>query len=228
MSQILRGPKGNKFVLPEREDIEALAAAERELAKLRPNWERRNVIPTENYPLVTSDERPIQYGMPRWADMFSPRQLLGFGTLVEELHKLRREIELNEGKELGEAVLHLLTFGFEKFANWNAILASWNAPFATARSVFDRHDFSFKATFCEMAACTAGSDWNGRSKTALARTKSSRNFLARLLRCLPRLASGRLRVFRTSAIRASRPWSSIRLTQTTFTTRSLPTFFTYG
>ena len=156
----LRGPNGNEFVPPEREDIDALAAAERELAKLRSDWERRNVIPTEKRYKGDCD-RSFVYGLKTWASLFTPRQLLGFGVLVEELQKLRREIERNEGKELGEAVLHLLTFGFEKFANWNAILASWNAPFATARSVFDRHDFSFKATFCEMAACTtgAGLEW---------------------------------------------------------------------
>jgi adenine-specific DNA methylase len=152
----VKGPPGLGFEAPQHADLSALAAAEKELMKYRAQWEKAGVIPTELYPEISSDERPRIYGMPRWADLFSPRQLLGMGVLVEELQRLRPEIVEAEGKELGEAVVHLLTFGFDKLANWNAILASWNAPFATARSVFDRHDFAFKATFCEMAPCGAG------------------------------------------------------------------------
>jgi putative DNA methylase len=148
--------RGLEFRPPEQVDLDALEAAQRELARLRPAWEKQNVIPTEVYPEVTADERPRTYGMPRWADMFSSRQLLCFGTLVEELKRLRPDIVGAEGADSGEAVVHLLACGLDKFANWNSVLSSWNAPAATARSVFDRHDFAWKATFCEMAACSAG------------------------------------------------------------------------
>lgn len=152
----LKTPQGLVFQPPTPEDLKALRAAEKELEKLRPGWERANVIPTEFYPEVSSDERPRTYGMPRWADLFSPRQLLCFGVLVEELLRLRPEILKNEGNELGEAVLHLLAFVVDKFANYNSILCSWNAPHSIMRSVFDRHDFSFKPAFAEMAPCGAG------------------------------------------------------------------------
>jgi len=150
-----------EFHPPTSDDLSAIVAAEQELAKLRKGWEDSGIIPTEKYPAITSDERPPSYGMPLWADMFSPRQLLGFGILVEELKKLRREVVADQGAELGEAIIHLLACSMDKIINWNAILASWNAPFGTARSVFDRHDFAFKVTFCEMAACNAGGglDW---------------------------------------------------------------------
>ena len=83
------------------------------------------------------------------------------GVLVEELQTLRPEIVRQEGRELGEAVVHLLAFAADKFANYNSVLASWHAPRAVMLSVFDRHDYSFKATFCEMAPCGAGVglDW---------------------------------------------------------------------
>ena len=152
----VKTPNGLEFFTPSDADLKALAAAEKELAKLRPDWERRNVIPTEKYPEVSSDERPITYGMPRWSDMFAPRQLLGFCTAIDLLIQMRKEVCKEEGEDAGEAISQLLNFGFDKFANWNAILASWNAPFGSARSVFDRHDFSFKASFCEMAFCHSG------------------------------------------------------------------------
>ena len=89
--------------------------------------------------------------------MFSPRQLLSMGVLIEELGKLRPEILKAEGCELGEAVVHLLAFVIDKFTNYNSYLASWHAPRAVIRSVFDRHDFSFKPTYAEMAPCNSGS-----------------------------------------------------------------------
>lgn len=153
----IKTPQGLKFQPPEPADLRAIEEAEQELSRLRSGWEKANIIPTEMYPEVSSDERPRLYGMPRWADMFSPRQLLCMGILVENLRSLRAEIVKTEGRDIGEAVVHLLSFGMNKFINWNAILSSWNAPFASARSVFDRHDFAFKATFSEMAPCNAGS-----------------------------------------------------------------------
>lgn len=144
------------FQAPEKKDYKALTDAENELQLLRPQWEKNNIIPTEQYPDISSDKRPRLYGMPCWSDMFSPRQLLCMGVLVEELRKLRTEIIATENEEEGEAMVHLLAFALNKFANWNAILSSWNAPFGSARSVFDRHDFSFKLTFCEMAPCKNG------------------------------------------------------------------------
>ena len=158
---VKRGPGDLIFRPPYKEDLEALKMAEEELARRRPEWERRNVIPTETYPDVTTDPRPRIYGMPKWADMFSPRQLLCFGVLVEELQKLKPEIRKREGEEKGNAVITLLAFGIDKFLNYNCFLSSWNAPRSVMRSVFDRHDFAFKPTYAEMAPCNAGSglDW---------------------------------------------------------------------
>jgi adenine-specific DNA methylase len=157
----IKTSRGLKFQPPESADVQALEAAEKELARLRPGLERNNIIPTELYPEVSSDERPRLYGMPRWADMFSPRQLLCFGVLVEELRKLRSEIVKADGTDVAAAVEHLLAFAIDKLTNYNSVLGSWHAPHSVMRGVFDRHDFSFKPTFAEMASCNAGGglDW---------------------------------------------------------------------
>jgi len=157
------------FEPPTAEDLEALEAAERELKRLRPGWEKTNVIPTERVPVgdKTGDpagkgtDMPLKRGERLWIDLFSPRQLLCFGVLVEELRNLRPEIIAAEGHELGEAIVHLLALVLDKFGNHNAILASWDPTTNGIRSVFDRHDFSFKPAWAEMAPCNAGSglDW---------------------------------------------------------------------
>ncbi len=157
----LKTAQGLKFRPPVAADIDAIAAAEDQLRQVRKDWEARNLIPTEDYPVVTTDPRPRIYGMPRWADMFSPRQLLGFGVLMEELHALRPKILTQEGEDLGDAVVHLLAFAIDKFTNYNNHLASWHVTHQVIRGIFDRHDFSFKPTFTEMAPVAAGSglDW---------------------------------------------------------------------
>jgi len=152
----LKTPQGLKFQPPEKADLDALKAAAKELARLRPGWEKANIIPTEEYPEGTSDERPRLYGMPRWADMFAPRQLLAMGVLVEELRRLRPEILKAEGTEPGEAVVHLLAIVLDKFANCNCAYTRWHSSRAVVAGKMDRHDYSFKPTFAEMAPCHAG------------------------------------------------------------------------
>lgn len=151
----MKTPQGLKFRPPQKADLDALDAAEAQLQQWRGDWEARNLIPTEEYPQITTDARPRTYGMPRWADMFSPRQLLGFGVLMEELQALRPTILAEDGEEMGEAVVHLLAFALDKFTNWNAKLSSWNVRAQTVRSVFDRHDFAFKFTYSEIATVRA-------------------------------------------------------------------------
>lgn len=91
--------KGLTFQPPEPADLKALEDAEKETAKLRPRWEKANVIPTEMIPLGDKTGEPMARGITAWADMFAPRQILCFGVLVEELGKLRPEIIKTEGRE---------------------------------------------------------------------------------------------------------------------------------
>lgn len=153
----IKTPQGLKFQPPEPEDLHAIEAAEKELAKLRPGWERTNVIPTEKIPLGDKTGEPTVRGITNWADMFSPRQLLAFGVLVEELRKLRPEIVKAEGAETATAIEHLLAFVLDKFANYNSMLSFWHALRGGMANTFDRHDFSFKVTWAEMAPCNSGS-----------------------------------------------------------------------
>ena len=150
-----KATRGLEFRPAEPVDLDALDTAQRELDRLRPQWEREGIIPTEDRYKGDCD-RSYAFGHTTWASLFAPRQLLALGVMVEELRSLRPEIVRAEGTEPGEAVVHLLAFGLDKFANYGSILASWHAPRQVLRSVFDRHDYSFKATFAEMAACNAG------------------------------------------------------------------------
>jgi putative DNA methylase len=115
----VKTPKGLKFEPPAERDLDAIAVAAKELKKHFARWEKENIIPTELIPIGDKTGEPLARGMRSWADMFSARQLLGMGWLVEELRTLRPEILAKEGEERGGAIEHLLAFGIDKFLNHN-------------------------------------------------------------------------------------------------------------
>ena len=146
---VVQSAAGRLFRAPTAADRDALVAAEAELARLLPKWEREDVIPDEAFP-DGNDMRPAAYGMPRWRDMFSPRQLLVHGTFVEEYRRLIPEVRTAiSDRDQADAVLALLAMMQGKALNWNAILSSWTVSTERMRSVFDRHDFAFKWTYAE-------------------------------------------------------------------------------
>ena len=74
-------------------------------------WEAEDIVPSERFPEISNDDRPIQYGMPLWRDLFSPRQLLCHGTSVEIFREMleahRAEGRLNEVSEAAYGYLAL-------------------------------------------------------------------------------------------------------------------------
>lgn len=145
-----------KFEPPADVDLQALGKAEKELSRHRKQWERDNIIPTEIYPEVTTDERPRIYGMPRWADIFTPRQLLCAAILVDELISIVPEITKAYGQDEGGAVTHMLSFILDKHINHNCMATRYENTRSVIKGRMDRHDFQFKPTFAEMAACHSG------------------------------------------------------------------------
>ena len=132
------------FRSPTSVDLEALADAETETARLLPVWLATGVVPDEEVP-EGNDKRPQQYGMTRWIDMFSPRQLLVHATFVEEYQRILPDITADLGQEKGSAVAAVLALMQGKALNYNARQAIWDY---TGRNkiaqVFSIHGFPLK------------------------------------------------------------------------------------
>ena len=71
---------------PPPEDDNGAEIAAR-LAEKLPEWEALDIVPSERYDEMYCDRSRI-YGVRRWLDLFSPRQLLCHGTSVEVFREM--------------------------------------------------------------------------------------------------------------------------------------------
>ncbi|MGQ4808768.1 hypothetical protein NKDENANG_02157 [Candidatus Entotheonellaceae bacterium PAL068K] len=138
------------FRPPNERDIQALRQAEERLQERWAEWEAIGLIPTERFPEQSNDTRPIQYGMSRWSDLFTPRQLLGHLTLIEGLNHLKPEMLSELGPDRGKAVVTYLQFAIDKGLDYNSRQTQWVPQRGIVTHTFSRHDFSLKWTFGEM------------------------------------------------------------------------------
>lgn len=113
-------------------------------------------------PADINDDRPIQYGMPLWRDLFSPRQLLGHATSVEVFNELLAE-ERKKGplSEATKAAFGYLAIALDKMLNYNSRMAVWMPTREVVANTFNRHDFAFCWSHAEMAPLISGLgyDW---------------------------------------------------------------------
>lgn len=131
-------------------DRAALAAAKRALAERWDRWDRLGLIPTEKIPAGHKEQEPLRFGMARWCDMFTPRQLLANLTCLEELNRLKPQVLAELGPERGKAVVTYLQFVFDKILDYNSRLTLWDATRTKIAHTFTRHDLSIKWTFPEL------------------------------------------------------------------------------
>ena len=146
---------------PRPEDDNAAEIGAR-LAEKLPEWEAFDIVPTERFPEDGNDDRPIQYGMPLWRDLFSPRQLLCHGTSVEVfVEMLDADRAAGRLDEVRQAAYGYLALALSKMTDWNSRLCTWHPTREVIGHTFQRHDFAFVWQYAEMAPLVTGVgyDW---------------------------------------------------------------------
>ena len=145
-----------------RPDDNNVAVIEAKLAEKLPEWEAFDIVPSERFPEVCNDDRPIQYGMPLWRDLFSPRQLLCHGTSVEVFREMLENDRVNGNLyDVRKAAYGYLALSLDKSRDYNSRMTRWHVGRQVMVNTFDRHDFSFKWSYSEMAPLIVGLgyDW---------------------------------------------------------------------
>ena len=149
-------PKTSRgFRIPGEGD-DNTAEIDTKLSDLAELWERGNVLPTEEVP-HGDDSRPHQYGMPRWRDMFSPRQLLAHGYCVQAFHDLVDEDrDADKLDECRKAAWGYIAIAIDKVVTYNSTLTYWHSSGNTVAQTFVSHDFGMKWSYAEMAISIQG------------------------------------------------------------------------
>ena len=155
--QLAKRPKTSRgFRAPTDED-ENTDQVETCLEKLAESWERDSILPNEEIFRGDKTATPLDYGMPRWRDMFSPRQLLAHGYCVQAFHDLvdedRDADKLDENRK---AALCYLALAIDKLLNYNSIMSIWHARSEIVANTFSSHDFGMKWSYAEMAIAIEG------------------------------------------------------------------------
>ncbi|GIU73300.1 MAG: DNA methylase [Bryobacteraceae bacterium] len=153
--------RGFRAPRPE-DDVDALV--EQRLAEKMPLWQARNIVPDEEIPEGLKTMEPMRFGAQKWVDVFNPRQLYGHCTSVEVFQDMVEELKAKNGGQLSEldrAAMVYIALALDKVAYYNAIGCHWDPSTGRVRSYFDRHDFSFKWSYAEMAPTITGLgyDW---------------------------------------------------------------------
>ncbi|RJR43508.1 MAG: DUF1156 domain-containing protein [Desulfobacteraceae bacterium] len=149
---------GYEFRPPNEADLKAVASAEKELKARLPIWEAKGLVPTEERYIGPAD-RSAKYGMIRWLDAFSPRQLLALCTYLEVFHDVMKEARKELQKEMADAIQTYLVFVINKCTNYSSRMSIWHPLRGTMANTFDRHDFSFKWSHAEMTLPKDGFLW---------------------------------------------------------------------
>ena len=144
------------YRIPTQEDNN-LAQVEAKLEKLAKSWERDNILPTEDVQTGDKTKTLLDYGMPKWRDIFNPRQLLAHGYCVQAFQELvdedRAAGDLSESRQ---AAWCYVAFALDKLINTNSLLCRWHSNRQVVASTFDSHDFGMKWSYSEMAVAIEG------------------------------------------------------------------------
>jgi len=154
-SQSVGKSRGKKsFRLPTDAEFSAVEEAENELKLKLVRWKDKQMIPSEEFPEDANDTRPIQYGMKRWCDLFSPRQLLAHLTYMEKLLEAKEAIikktkETNKDYELAFPTATYGAMVFDRCIVTNCLLSRWNINRTAVVSAMDLQGFPFKSSYAE-------------------------------------------------------------------------------
>lgn len=143
--------QGRSYRLAMRTDHESTTRAILELERQKNNARLKSnelsLVPDE---MISPNElRRISiplYGMERWGDLFTPRQLLALVTMVQHVHR----IDCGTDHELKAAIKTCVAFLLDKVADKSSSLCRWKSSAEyMAGNTFGRQALGMVFDFCE-------------------------------------------------------------------------------
>jgi adenine-specific DNA methylase len=166
--------QGRNYRLATEEDMEAFRKSEKALQNLLQTpspWAfGLSWVPEEEVEQIKKRPLPVWlddlylYNMPRWCDLFNPRQLLALCTFGKWVREAYRQVLRESGDaEFAKAVATYLALLLDFTAQYNCALASWKVDAEAIRNAFSGHHLHMAWDYAEVNAIEAapGSWLNG-------------------------------------------------------------------
>ena len=133
---ITEGEKTRSFRLPTDAEREAAEGAAEHLDALFaeiPFGLPDDPLPSKDVPGI----RVPLYGITKWSQLFTPRQLLSLGTFVKYIRHVHKEMRsLGYGADWAEAVMAYLALALDRMADRSSVLCRWDVGEITIANVF--------------------------------------------------------------------------------------------
>jgi len=150
---VVDGDHGKEYRLPTEEETLVAAEAEKELSKIYEDIPFG--LPNELTPTQSQFSGVANYGLLKWSQLFTPRQLLAIGTFVKYTRAVREVLRKYEySDEWVEAVSGYLALGLDRLADYSSSVCSWHNSGEKLRNTFGRFALPIVWDFTEVATCS--------------------------------------------------------------------------
>jgi adenine-specific DNA methylase len=145
------------FRTPKDRDINGFDQAQ---DKVQNDPELSTFLDLEIPPGSKTDE-PRRYGLTRWRELYTDRQLLLHHAYLNAFEDCKEEIEEKYEEPVADAILTFLAIAADKAVNYNCRLSYWDSSVPKLAHAFSRHDLAFSWSFPEsnLLAEGLGYDW---------------------------------------------------------------------
>jgi adenine-specific DNA methylase len=141
------------FRASTKEENEALARAQKKLKEKMPEWLSKGLVPTEEYYKGFSDRCSV-YGVNKWCDLFSPRQLLTHLTYLEKFQQAKENLFRGKERDSEEwnyavATTAYAALVFDACVDYNCLLSLWHSTRSLIAHMMSLQAFPFKWSYAE-------------------------------------------------------------------------------
>lgn len=135
---------GSKYHSPTEEDYDAVR-----LAKERVENDLQLSVLFNEDRYIGRQDRAAPYGITKWRDLFSPRQLIAHAAFLDAFDEIKPDIREEYDKKEAEAILVILSLIGSRQVNHNSRLVPIHARFGYPDNMLGNRNFAFQWHFGE-------------------------------------------------------------------------------
>lgn len=136
--------EGTEYHSLQQEDYEAIKKAEQAVEN---DLELATLLNSDRF--EGHWDRAYPYGITKWRDVYSPRQLLSHATYLRAFREVKEKVKAQEDPVRAEAIIVLLSLLGTKLINRNSRLEPINASRGCSGAMLGNNNFSFQWHFGE-------------------------------------------------------------------------------